>query len=418
MINYYQILEISRNADEIIIRKAYRLNAIKYHPDKHFGDKYFEEKFKEINEAYTVLINSESKKEYDKKWDSYFTKVSSKEFASEFNESTAFEKEFEKEGKFQYNPHRPFYNSQDRFNNDTPQHTPKMDHWGNRISDEMEFICLPKKIGVIISGYSTLKKTDKPLSTLRMFLNILFYASIAVVISVGIILVAEITNPVLIFTLVSLLVLIIIWIRIILNKFKHSWNFIGINGFAEYNLEGSRENIVKSVEVNFNELTDLFIEYKKNGYEFSWLNYKTKDRVIHTDQGIYDKDDLPKDLYSSYWLNKEAEKYWTIYLLDNMERELLEKGFIEFRLIDGMRPYIRIGIGFISFLKEKESCTYKFNEIKNIYIKGTDIYIEHLNYQKVFLFFRSGNTDKIPLINLLNLRFFFEAIYILLGYKF
>ena len=58
MKDYYKILGIDRKADELTIRKAYRLNAVKYHPDKHFGDKYFVEKFQEINEAYQTFIDS------------------------------------------------------------------------------------------------------------------------------------------------------------------------------------------------------------------------------------------------------------------------------------------------------------------------------------------------------------------------
>jgi len=65
-IDYYKILGVDKNADEKAIKKAYRKLAIKYHPDKNKGNKQAEEKFKQINEAYTVLSDPEKRKMYDK----------------------------------------------------------------------------------------------------------------------------------------------------------------------------------------------------------------------------------------------------------------------------------------------------------------------------------------------------------------
>jgi DnaJ-class molecular chaperone len=64
--DYYGILEISRNATENEIKKAYRTLAMKWHPDKNSTNKETaESKFKEISEAYNVLSNPKSKQMYD-----------------------------------------------------------------------------------------------------------------------------------------------------------------------------------------------------------------------------------------------------------------------------------------------------------------------------------------------------------------
>lgn len=63
--DYYEILEISKNATPEEIKKAYRKKAIQYHPDKNPGDKQAEENFKEAAEAYEVLSNPEKKQRYD-----------------------------------------------------------------------------------------------------------------------------------------------------------------------------------------------------------------------------------------------------------------------------------------------------------------------------------------------------------------
>ena len=63
--NYYQILNLNVSANEYEIKKAYRTYALKFHPDKQNGDKFFEERFKEIKEAYEVLGDTKKRNKYD-----------------------------------------------------------------------------------------------------------------------------------------------------------------------------------------------------------------------------------------------------------------------------------------------------------------------------------------------------------------
>ncbi len=65
-LEYYEILEIQRNADSGEIKKAYRKQALKYHPDRNQGDKEAEERFKLVNEAYQVLSDESKKATYDR----------------------------------------------------------------------------------------------------------------------------------------------------------------------------------------------------------------------------------------------------------------------------------------------------------------------------------------------------------------
>ncbi len=63
--DYYEVLGVSKNANESELKKAYRQQALKYHPDKNPGDKKSEDKFKEASEAYDVLKDPEKKQVYD-----------------------------------------------------------------------------------------------------------------------------------------------------------------------------------------------------------------------------------------------------------------------------------------------------------------------------------------------------------------
>jgi molecular chaperone DnaJ len=65
MQDYYDTLEVNKNASDAEIKKAYRRLALKYHPDRNPGDKKSEEQFKHINEAYACLSDSEKRSHYD-----------------------------------------------------------------------------------------------------------------------------------------------------------------------------------------------------------------------------------------------------------------------------------------------------------------------------------------------------------------
>jgi len=63
--DYYDVLNVSKTADEKEIKKAYRRLAMKYHPDRNSDDKNSDDKFKEATEAYEVLSNAKTRAAYD-----------------------------------------------------------------------------------------------------------------------------------------------------------------------------------------------------------------------------------------------------------------------------------------------------------------------------------------------------------------
>lgn len=64
--DYYYILGVSKTASTEEIKKAFRKLSLKFHPDKNEGDSFFEERFKEINEAYGILSDQKKRADYDR----------------------------------------------------------------------------------------------------------------------------------------------------------------------------------------------------------------------------------------------------------------------------------------------------------------------------------------------------------------
>lgn len=70
--DYYKILGLDTNKVSLSqIKNAYKEQAKKYHPDVNGGSSKYEERFKDINEAYNILSNSSSKRKYDRTWNSH-----------------------------------------------------------------------------------------------------------------------------------------------------------------------------------------------------------------------------------------------------------------------------------------------------------------------------------------------------------
>ncbi len=64
--DYYEVLSVSRTATEDEVKRSYRKLAVKYHPDKNPDDPHAEEKFKELGEAYDVLMDADKRAAYDR----------------------------------------------------------------------------------------------------------------------------------------------------------------------------------------------------------------------------------------------------------------------------------------------------------------------------------------------------------------
>ncbi len=102
-LNYYKLLNISTNASEKEIKKAYRNLAKKYHPDTYEGDKSIaEKKMQQINEAYDTLSDITRRNEYDKKIGIY--KETEQKANTNYNNSSSYHYQTAKNYNVKYKP--------------------------------------------------------------------------------------------------------------------------------------------------------------------------------------------------------------------------------------------------------------------------------------------------------------------------
>lgn len=437
MKNYYKILDISFKASTEEIKKAYRVKAIKYHPDKNNGSKDFDEKFKEVLEAYNTLKVEDDRMIYDLKWSELYGSFNEqkKDFETNSNFESSEQRNsentsFKKKG-FYYKSPDTYYSQSDRNTHKSEPKWPKFNHIDQENTKDLLFFKYPTNIGRIISGYSNIRNTEKAITGKEARNNILKGVLAGVLISLLIIFLANVNSV----TWIFIWIIVPVGVGFIIG---YSWNilsgknkFVGVNGFALFECLDEYTKLTTNIEINFRDITHLSTSqtnnyynytYLKTNYDFVWLK---NSKEIHSYSNTYDdKNGNPKKTrYEEYWFYKLAEKQWTIYLLDNLEIELEKKGFLVFSLIYDNKEggfqfveFIKMGIGYIEFSYENDTVRYEFDKIKSVYSKKGSLFFEHQNYKKFLFFKQTGNKSEIPLSNLCNKQFFFKALELLVGY--
>ena len=212
------------------------------------------------------------------------------------------------------------------------------------------------------------------------------------------------------------------------TSYKYESDIVGTNGFGIFICKNQTDNLIRKDIVCFDEATDLLLIYQENNINFNYIStdiiitfFSTNThKILFEEKWSYDKE--LTDISLVYALSNRIEIAWTSYLLDKMEKDLQEKGYVSFVAYDNSskkyESLVRLNATGITFLQGKDKTfTYHFDEIKQMYTKGGELVIEHINFKKQFLFFKSGNENRIPLSQITNRRFFFEVLKRLSGYS-
>src|SRR5689334_17559052 len=134
---------------------------------------------------------------------------------------------------------------------------PLIDHYGKSIPEKAIFFKNPNRIGRIISGSTSYFEGTRPLNSKEKTTKYLKYITIGLVIGGLICLIFRVTNTIWLsiwFAVPIIFALIAASTNVV---FRGVCNYIGENGFAEYAFVNSPENIAKSTEITFDEVTHI-----------------------------------------------------------------------------------------------------------------------------------------------------------------
>ncbi len=136
--NYYKILGVASNSKPKQIKKRYRELAKKHHPDTNQGSKKAEENFKLISEAYSVLIDSKKRKQYDR------MRVQAQRTSQSYSQSYSQQQASDFDFGYKYQRQGPRENPQDPFSNTRfDEEVPIDPDWPTRGFDLQFFIEVP-----------------------------------------------------------------------------------------------------------------------------------------------------------------------------------------------------------------------------------------------------------------------------------
>lgn len=135
--NYYDILEINKNASPEIVEKAYKILVKKYHPDLQEENlkNECEEKIKEINKAYEILSNPEKRKNYDLNLKA--TEISKSDYNNLINENINLKNEINYL-KNNYNKINAHHNQNNNFNYNTQTNNSNLNTSKNNVDEQIK----------------------------------------------------------------------------------------------------------------------------------------------------------------------------------------------------------------------------------------------------------------------------------------
>jgi hypothetical protein len=285
---------------------------------------------------------------------------------------------------------------------------PNLSHFGSIITTERNYFKKPKNIGKILSAESTIEVGAKPDGILVKLLVVLLIPLMLVsAFTWGVVKWFSISdNDELKFIWGGAFVVSLVWSAVAWVKysFEGKCSYVGELGFSFYEFKNEVENITKAVEVNFNEVTDVYSYLNEEGaVTYYWMN---KDQVVYRYFGKNDQSFM-----------NAAKTVWTLFQNKRMIEEMKRDGYLSFNLLNikrgvEVKSSVRLWKDKIEFLLQNGSEYYKAEELKNVEIINSVMYFQHDSYDKKHLLDREKKS-KIPLTYLGNRLNFIWALKLL-----
>lgn len=275
---------------------------------------------------------------------------------------------------------------------DAPQ-PPRIDFQGKPIGKDVDFFYLPRHIGQLLSGYSSLKiASTKDEGIVGNLVNRVRSSSILPMVGRNM--------------------------------------YVGTEGFAQYVCTERRDHITEKEELLFDAVTDLLVERKGNDqgplsnnvdYHYKWFNRHTGEIVLQQKGKFNNKFEALDNLRHRYAMQAEIE--WSKYLRRKEAEALKTNGYLAFWLFDrdtfSLREYLHLEPQrLIAYRADKKRVVYDYAAIAHVRVKEGWIDLTHQNFEKRWLFGSKGDQERFLVNDLSNSVYFLEALQRLSGRKF
>ena len=205
---------------------------------------------------------------------------------------------------------------------------------------------------------------------------------------------------------------------VVASSFTHTCTYIGRDGAAHYVCSGRRDHITTNEVFRFRDATDLRTSqtrhykngvYQHTAYTYTWTDVGGRKRFQIT--GSHKSEAGTPPPTDHYQFGRAAELAWTMYLLDQAQREVQLSGGVKFQL--GKSNWIRVGPGKLTFLLRGAEEEWEAQEVGGVIVDNGVVKIKRTDAQEGW--FSSTGVIKFPFDTLANAQLFFHLLDKLVG---
>ena len=293
-------------------------------------------------------------------------------------------------------------------------------HGDGRLPADADFFApAPQAIGPLRSAWTTLREGKQPISPVLRIVLILAVALGGLLLGAGIVMVCEPDD----FWVVAIPVgaaaigALIAWA---VTRFNHTCTYVGRDGVARFVCSGSRDNLTTKEVFLFREAVDLRTaqtHYYRNGvyqntsFAFTW--YDVGGRKRYAVSGAHNSHNNTPPPTHYYQFARAAELAWTVYLLDDVDRQLQLSGSIPFKLTGGQ--WIRLGKGFLTLGLSGQPMDLDAADVGAVQVQKGVVRIKRVDAEEGW--FSSRGVYKFDFASLANAQLFFILLDKLVGVR-
>lgn len=227
--------------------------------------------------------------------------------------------------------------------------------WGALAPDRDFFVVPPREIGEVVKAYTSLKRGVESPSTEKRITRTAIAATVGIAAGVGLAYLTGMNSALWLIILASIAALIT-WFS---SGFKHTCNFVGTEGCAEFKCVGAREHLKEKRAFCFKDAWAVSTAttrhytngiYTRTSFAFYWYPPQGG-KAVYVIAGRHSSNLKTPPLKNSYNFACAVEGAWIKYLIPKLDADLRQKGYISFFMGDGR--WARLGSGFLDIVDKQ-----------------------------------------------------------------